>query len=298
MSSLDPQLAFGAVLCAAAAGGGLVGFVRSMRRLRAVQNTPASRLRSAAQGYVELHGRAEAMQDRAIVARLTGEPCVWFEFRIEERRRGNKNRTRWVTVERGRSEDQFGLRDDTGTCVVDPAGAEVIAAIQNTWYGAERWPRSGPGQAQRWFQSRRFRYFERRLLAGEPLYVLGALLTAGGAPDTSARATELLRDWKRDRGTLVRRFDRDGDGSVDAQEWESAREAAQAQAFADGIAAPAAAPIDTVRRPAEKDRPFLISAKSQEQLVRDYQRSTWIGAGVFVVAGAASVWLAGLLLAR
>jgi hypothetical protein len=51
-----------------------------------------------------------------------------------------------------------------------------------------------------------------------------ALIRDEGGP------VEILREWKRDHATLLRRFDRDGSGHLDEREWELARRTAHHQA--------------------------------------------------------------------
>jgi hypothetical protein len=74
-------------------------------RLRTVADTPTARIRSAPQGYVQLCGRAAA-QGGMPTAPLTRLPCVWYRFKVQERRRSSKN-DRWVTIDRGKSELPF-----------------------------------------------------------------------------------------------------------------------------------------------------------------------------------------------
>ena len=65
----------------------------NFRRARAVADTPTSRIASAHQGYVELHGVARSDQPEPMRAPLTKRPCVWYRYTIE--RKGGKNK--WIT---------------------------------------------------------------------------------------------------------------------------------------------------------------------------------------------------------
>ena len=112
---------------------------RWWRRARLIDDTPTSRIRSAAQGYVELSGRAALTSGTQLVAPLSGRPCVWWLFRIERKRRSGKN-THWETVNRGLSNQPFLLTDDTGSCLVNPQGAEVHPSDKSVWYGSTPWP--------------------------------------------------------------------------------------------------------------------------------------------------------------
>ena len=61
---------------------GLYIFFRRWRQQRLVEDTPAARIRSAAQGYVRLSGRAQAADGKPLRAPLTGRRCVWWTYRI------------------------------------------------------------------------------------------------------------------------------------------------------------------------------------------------------------------------
>ena len=98
---------------------GLNGFWR----LRTVVDTPTARVRSAPQGYVELTGLSLPYRG-SVRAALTGLPCLWYRFKIEEKRGTGKSR-RWVTVESGEADSPFLLDDGTGRCLVEPNGAEL-----------------------------------------------------------------------------------------------------------------------------------------------------------------------------
>ena len=106
-----PFLVLAAVLAVAAFVAGLTG----LRRVRHIEDVPTARVRSAPQGYVELIGRAHAMDGEPIIAPLSQTPCCWYRFRVE--RADGKD---WRTVDSGVSDGIFLLRDETGECVVDP----------------------------------------------------------------------------------------------------------------------------------------------------------------------------------
>ncbi len=282
--------------CALFAGIGFLQYQRGLHRYRLIENMPRSLLRSAAQGYVELHGEARLLPGEPILAPLSGRPCAWFSFAVAERRRDSNGKTRWVTVERGTSTDHFQLHDDTGDCIVDPDGADVIAVHKDQWYGESRRPLAGPPPRQGWFRSGRYRYTETRLHEGEEHYVLGTFHTESVRVGTDAAVSELLGKWKLDQATLVHRFDTDGDGNIDSTEWEAARAAAGDEARARLVSEAANPPLNMVRRPPEPDRPYIISALTQTQLVKRYRTNVWTGMALFLVFGAAFVWMAGVRL--
>ncbi len=71
----------------------------NLHNARTIQDIPTAKARSAHQGYVELEGVGRLMDGAPIIAPLSGLPCVWYRYRIEELRtmyyRG-RTRRRWV----------------------------------------------------------------------------------------------------------------------------------------------------------------------------------------------------------
>ena len=114
-----------------------------LHKKRTIQDIPTSRIRSAAQGYLELIGSSEVMEGQPIIAPLTGSHCSWYQFSVEEKVRRN-NRNDWKTVRKGISDELFLIRDETGECVIDPEGAHVVVTNKETWYGNQVTPMSKP----------------------------------------------------------------------------------------------------------------------------------------------------------
>lgn len=301
-------LVWNGILAVVAIAGG-VGAHVCRRRVRAMTATRTSRIGNARRGYVEFEGRAKAASETDLKGPLTGTPCVWYEYEITRQMggHGSDNHSRWVTVDRGRSEDAFALRDATGECLVDPDGAKVITAPADTdrWIGHSERPTRGPakrgsggglfpGQGYStfrfgrglWFSTRKdYRYTERRIRPGAPLYVLGSLDAHGAGPGSAgASASERLRAWKRDRAGLLDRFDADGDGQIDANEWEVARREAAAQAAQERAQNAGAHDIAVLGAPRDRSRPFLISAIPQRGLIARYRLYTGIGLTAVVAA--------------
>lgn len=216
---------------------------------RAILDTPTSRVSSAAQGYVELMGKAQRAGAQPLRSRLTNLPCVWYRYRVEQRRNEN-----WWHIDSGQSSARLRLRDDSGECLIDPQGAEVIARR------VDRWSKDD------------YRFQEELLLEGETLYALGQLGTEGGVGDLPTRGAilhEVLNRWKRDQPALLARFDLDRNGHLDEQEWEQARRAAAREASAQDDNLRTGAARSVLHRDT-RGRPFLISNYPPEGLARRY----------------------------
>jgi hypothetical protein len=245
-------------------------WVLNFRRTRAVADTPTSRIASAPQGYVELYGVSRTFGGQALRAPLTGRECVWYRYQVDEKRGKN-----WTTVERGISTDSFVLDDGTGTAVVDPEWAEVHTSHRRAWTRGDR------------------RYDEWLLLPDDDLYAIGDLATVGGANsqlDAAADVNALLKEWKADQPSLKGRFDLNGDGQIDLQEWELARRAARREVVRrhDEIRAQ---PGVNVLRKTDGQRPFLLANMTPERMARRYGWWTRLQLGIAVVASCAALYL-------
>lgn len=261
------------LLAAVAAIGTLLLMVRQLRRARLIEDIPTSRIRSAAQGTVELNGVAHACADDEegpLLAPLSRTPCLWYRYTVErlERSRGGR---RWQVVERGSSTRPFLLDDGTGRCRIEPARAEVTVLRKQQWRGAERRPlhRLLPLPV-----SGTYRYSEWRIGEGDWLYVLGWFETPRAATfheEAAATQRRLLAEWKQDQAGLRRRFDRDGDGVICAEEWELARVAAAREAQRLTLQSDLAEEMPSVSYSAIAGVPFLIAAEDPRQLARRYR---------------------------
>jgi hypothetical protein len=280
------------MLSVAVVGGGWLAF-RFLHIARMLEDTPTSRVRSAAQGYVELVGRSKALVGASNVAPLTERPCVWWRFRIQRRTgsSGRGQRTKWHTVQSGRSTQPFVLEDDTGECIVQPAGAEVLTAETTTWYGDTAWPTLAPGRRAP-FGEPEYRYHEERIYEHEQVHVLGHFRTHSGTPhtDRDADVAALLAEWKQDQVALVRRFDADGDGKVSVEEWERARDEARQAVTQRHLEQPVPAAVHVIARP-ESRQLFLIAAYPEKELARRLRRRALLAFVGFGVATYALGWL-------
>jgi hypothetical protein len=278
---------------AVVAGGAAA--LRSLRIARLIEDTPTSRIRSAAQGYVELAGQGLPLPGTSNPAPLTQRPCVWWRYRISrraERGSGNARQQRWQTVASGTSSLPFLLDDATGQCIVQPDGAEVVPTESTTWYGATPWPTSGPDRKLSLTGGRDYRYVEDRIYEHERLYALGDFRStaSSGTPDTATAMAQVLAEWKQDQPALLRRFDRDGDGRIDMAEWDAARQEARRTALDRDAARPASHNYHVLCRP-DDDRLFLLAALPPGDLAGRYRRRAALSFIGFVAAVYALGWL-------
>lgn len=290
-------------------GGFIAAFV-FLHRARVIEDTPTSRIRSAAQGYVELEGMVQRISDPLLSAPLTDTPCLWYEYQIERyvRGSGKSSSGHWVTTKKERSSDQFWLVDETGKCIIDPEGASVVPDSANTdrWYGRHDWPQQGPekrNRANRLFSHHRFwnitlgggkyRYTERRIPEATLLYAIGLFTTAGAhdARDRSQAISDTLRQWKQDQTQMLTRFDTDQDGNISMGEWEAARRLAAREVDAANLQRINQGGLNLLGATGEKRKPFLLSAVLQQQLVKRYRLYSGAAFVLFLAATAVATSL-------
>ncbi|MBK9326896.1 MAG: hypothetical protein IPN00_11390 [Hydrogenophilales bacterium] len=245
----------------------------ALGRRRAIQDTPTSRVASAAQGYVELVGTGQPLADTQLLSPLSQLPCLWYRYTMEERDNGE-----WKQIEHGESDLPFMLEDGSGRCQVDPRGAEIHAAHQETRTQGDR------------------RTTEHILLKGDSLYALGEFRSDNGEHvplDRRRDVGELLGEWKADQTDLYGRFDLDGNGAIDAREWDLARRAAEREVEQRHREIRAQPTRHFLAKP-RWGKPYLISNHPPEKLGRRYG---WLIAAHFVLLTGALVgvsWALGL----
>ncbi|MCW8825570.1 MAG: E3 ubiquitin ligase family protein [Gammaproteobacteria bacterium] len=273
---------------------------RFHHRMRMISDTPTSKIRSAAQGYVELEGEGLLMKGSDLRSPLSGLPCLWYKYKVEKKvvsyDSKGRRQTRWKTIDSGRSESLFLIRDETGDCVIDPDGAEVKPNSSVTWYSDYAgWrgplPKSG-GLIS--FGGKEYRLSESRIDIGSDLYLLGRFASVGGLhdlPNSREELRQILVEWKRDPKTLLQRFDRDGDGQIDEKEWQATVKEAKKE-VAQLRAEMAAQPLThMIGKPVNSRRPFIISTISQQDMVKRFGYFVGGSAAAFIICGAAATWL-------
>lgn len=209
----------------AAAVAALAGAWWAYGHVRHIRDTPTSKTRSVALGPVELVGTGEPRPGGALVeAPFSGTPCIGYEWRIEEQRtrtvtetddKGNtrtRTETYWEVLQSGEEMPAFAVRDETGMCLVDPAGGS--APLEETYCETSGFFSPPPERVvaflkargirhDGWFGMKRsLRFIERSFLPGKPLYVLGTAVPRPDAP-YGATGTDALVVQKEGRVPFI-----------------------------------------------------------------------------------------------
>ncbi len=272
-----------AAVCGALALFALWAFFVRFRRDRVVADTPLTRIRSAAQGYVKISGRAAPASEAPTAAPLSSRPCVWWSYEIAVREEDSKGNKSWKTRERASSTELFVLIDEDSRCLIGPVQAEVTPTVNDTWYGNQSRPNAPPipGSGMFQFAMGDYRYTEHLLKPGDRLCVLGDLRShsEGATTDLGAAVATKLREWKQDPRALLARFDANHDGKIDASEWDAARAEAARETQTESLQKHIER-ISVVSKPASGE-PFLIAPMSAESLER---RERFMAAVYFAAA--------------
>ncbi len=177
---------FGGILLA---GLMLLGWMRSLKQRRLLEDLPTSKIRGVFIGLVEVKGTAES--EGPLESHLARERCVGFDWGVDEHwlrtvtenytdsEGKSQTRTRtesgWTRVAGGSDLQKFYLQDETGVLRIDPQGArlEMTSVYDHTcgiadplYYGV------GPVfHVPDSTFSRRF--FEEAIVLHAPLFVVG-----------------------------------------------------------------------------------------------------------------------------
>jgi hypothetical protein len=212
---------------------------------------------------------------------MTHSACAWYRLRKYRRDRNN----RWtLTSESDSNHVPFALDDGSGgQVVIDPAGATFRVRTQQTGYPDESTligAAADGGPDEKWVED--------LIFEGTSLYVLGYARPAREAgASLRARTIAALRRVKLDP-RAQRRYDTDGDGRLDADEWQVARDEAERLAAAEHLAAGGqSGPGQVLIGKPPRGLPFLVAeAQSGAELARRYG---WGGAVLLLLGAAATV---------
>lgn len=246
----------------------LVGFfawVLTYKRVLTIADIATSRIGSAAQGYVELYGRASVNPENLIRSPLSGMSCIWFRYKVYSKENSDRE---WREVSSGVSDTTFEITDSTGQCQVDPDDAEVVSPDRRVSYQGV------------------YKHVEELLFAGGSIYVLGEFSTIGGANSVLSLKEDvsgLLAEWKKNPIQLKKRFDLDGNGEIDLQEWELARHAAIREVEKQHREIRTQSGVNMMRAPRDR-RLFLISSMSPQKLRQRYLLWSYFHLAVMLLA--------------
>ena len=212
-------------------GAGIVVFVIGLRSFllkRMIENIPTSKVRSIAMGLVEVYGSAVPI--KAMKSPFSRKDCVYYKYKIEEQRSDGK-RTYWATLRKEEKSVPFLLKDDTGSVMVDCAGANMEISVDSIFEsGIGHDP---PKQVLDFLNAQRIahdsflgfnkhmKYTEWFISPGDKLYVLGTAAENRGKA-TGALHTERVIIRKGENEKLFYVSDKSEKDILKSLGWKSA----------------------------------------------------------------------------
>lgn len=282
--SATEYLVFLGLLIAAIAFLFYISF-KAFRRFRFIDGTATSRIRSAAQGLVELKGLAEFMPGDMQVSPFSERRCVWYRCTIEKHKKSGKN-SHWVNVSDESSDGLFHLQDETGLCVINPDNAHVIPELDRSWYGSAMDARfQPPRQTQRVNFGGKYRFREQLITPATEIYALGEFKSFHSNPSeesVNSRVEEKIRLWKLQPDRYLRAFDLDQNNKLDKQEWNIIRAQARKQVLSE--IANEQQVQHLLRKPQNPREPYILSAVEEHKLISEKKFKAYFSlAGVLII---------------
>lgn len=258
----------------------------SLRQLSSLPRCMAGRLKA---GRFLIAGKALLPEGVRHESPLGAVPCVWVRFRVGKRTSGLEVRngsfhksSGYATAERGESSSPFWLQDESGRVEVDPSKASVESPATKSWYpgeGSWTWGSDLVGK-----RPAATRVTEELVPAGAQILVVAQIPASNAEEDGQIRRR--LAALKANQPELLARFDADGDGAIDPQEWDRARAEVRAEVARDGGAAPRLSALG-------KDAPVRIWVGTRDEVLAGL-RNAGLGWGALALLAGVAAWFASL----
>jgi hypothetical protein len=265
-----------------------------LRQKRLMENIPRSKARSAAMGLVEVQGRAAPYV--WLKSPLTGAECVYYKFLVEKYVREGKS-SHWKVVNEGCSTNFFYVEDETGKILVDPVEAEMHMEPDYRYTGTDIASGGDTGifGLSNLYGGQRARYTEWYITPADTIFAIGTIKKWKSAfEDHKFKVAEKLKAIKENKERL-KQFDRNGDGQIDCDEWEAARQQAEQDLLKEELDRPQQMEDDVVITRDPSNNIMIISDQDQRQVIRKKKIYAVLS---FVSGGGTILWMAYLLLKK
>jgi len=249
---------------------------------RFLENTPTSKVRSAAMGFVEICGTARRAYN--VISPVGQWPCVYYRTRRYRRRTDAQGHQTWHLVDDMRSGPiPFYVQDETGKILVDPDGAQIRVRHKHESFGGAGLVRLLGAPTEMDLDEK---YIEETIPEMATVYVLGtAKPQRRERPTLRQRVALKLRDLKRDSVRMMK-YDLDMDGKIDDREWEMARRDMEESALVEALQEQKdEGPQVVVGRARHAQLPFVVAEDQEPQLTQSYVWKTrlWLAACVVLM---------------
>jgi len=184
---------------------------------RMMTDTPQSKIRSIAMGFVKIYGETEKFKE-VLKSPLSGTECMYYKVDVQEEHTDHEengsDRTYWVTTQSENKAVPFYLKDSTGKVLVDSSGASIYVTVVNEYNSSMG--KDPPANVMRYIKekgvkfegllgiNKTMRYQEMMILPKQKLYIMG---TAGDNPYVEeATAKQSVEDIMIQAGKTPRSF--------------------------------------------------------------------------------------------
>lgn len=287
MAAIDswPGFVRGAVFvaCVLTTWGLFTRALLSYQLARYVTDTPRAKIRSAAQGVNKISGTAAATGISAtLVSPMRRKACLWYAAHdLGDADDLGENPFvglaiaiavpllgRYLLTGSKCSDEPFLLTEGDEKLVVDPTGAMVVSKRVSLGFGD----------------------FEHTIIEGDKLTIYGELRSRHPVEEYCVRSElrDALAALKSNSVELLARFDADGDGKIDEEEWERAREILKGEVEAQRDALSAKPAAHFVHKP-RSGSPYIIATFPESDLLKRLYTWSGLNFGAGLVTGSIAI---------
>jgi len=241
--------------------------MHQIRLKRSIEDRPRSKIRSAPQGYVELHGKAKAFEQKPLQTPIGRHPCLWYDYLVYDYS-GNKGKMR--VYDKGSDCRNFLISDETGDCLLEVNSAKVYGRHETWKSGRSELPEpvrnKVPGRRKEVYVS------ETTIEEGDPLVATGMFQTNGviGQPMNLTRdARELMKTWFADKDRMLAEWDVNRDGKLDTDELRKLYQHTWNEALKSFKNSKENYTVHMLGQTGDRTKPFVISAGGERELLQE-----------------------------
>ena len=268
-------------------------------KVRIIEDTPTSKIRSAAQGYVKLCGEQKYFIGKPLISPFTQKSCTWYKYEIGQYRRGN-----WIQIECQCSDNLIEMYDETDVCLIDTKGAEIIVPIDAIHYwegiGKSRTLANIPTSSTKVsYMPDPYIYKEYVMNDDELLYVMGHFETVSTKINPlyltfykEVQIKKLLDRWKKNKGKLLSYFKKDEKDNLTEEEWQVVSQIANKRVNKQISNNLGYYTVNVISNKNRADRyPFIVSAINEIEAINMFQLEYLLYVSLFLISLSNLGWL-------
>jgi hypothetical protein len=156
---------------------------RRFRIKQLLEDLPTSKIGFAAQGLIEIQGRALPFQGK-FYSTFRGEKTVYLNFTLQQWTRNGK-KSEWQTIQTTTLGEEFLIEDPSGVAHVEIKGADLELKDEVYQTGTPSWPAEITMPSLFSLQQReKYRVLEKKIVPGSEVTVIGSFKSGGFKKDS------------------------------------------------------------------------------------------------------------------